>query len=129
VRLLAQLKAWLGQLDLREPFYHKPPETPRSATGYGLTEAGRGALGHWIRIENGKIANYQVITPTAWNVSPKDSLGQHGPIEQAVIGTPVPDESNPVEVQHVIRSFDPCIACTVHLVRGKETIRELRLDV
>lgn len=129
VRLLAQLKTWLGQLDLREPFYRKPPEVPHRATGFGLTEAGRGALGHWIRIEGGKIANYQVITPTAWNVSPKDYLGQHGPIEQAVIGTPVPDESNPVEVQHVIRSFDPCLACTVHLIRGKETIRELLLDV
>jgi len=70
-----------------------------------------------------------VITPTAWNVSPKDALGQHGPIEQAVIGTPVADESNPVEVQHVIRSFDPCLACTVHLIRARETVATVELDV
>ncbi len=122
VRLLAQIRTWIEQLNLKEPFYIKPPDTPQRATGIGLTEAGRGALGHWINVEGGKIANYQVITPTAWNVSPKDSLGQHGPIEQAVIGTPVPDESNPIEVQHVIRSFDPCLACTVHLVRGEKDL-------
>jgi hydrogenase large subunit len=129
VRLLAELKAWLSEINLRERFYQKPPETPRSATGCGLTEAGRGALGHWIRIEGGKIANYQVITPTAWNISPKDSKGEHGPVEQAVIGTPVPDESNPVEVQHVIRSFDPCLACTVHVIRAGKVIHELGLGV
>ncbi|MDE3075060.1 MAG: nickel-dependent hydrogenase large subunit [Chloroflexota bacterium] len=118
----------MSQLNLREPFYRRPPATPSETTGAGFTEAARGALGHWMRIEGGKIANYQVITPTAWNVSPKDFLGQHGPIEQAVIGTPVPDEANPVEVQHVIRSFDPCLACTVHLVRGKRTLATLSLD-
>lgn len=128
VRLLAQLKTWLGEINLRESFYQKPPDVPQQATGHGFTEAGRGALGHWIRIKDAKIANYQVITPTAWNISPKDALGQHGPVEQAVIGAPVPDESNPVEVQHIIRSFDPCLACTVHLIRGKETIHELKLD-
>jgi hydrogenase large subunit len=129
VRLLAELRNWLSQLDLREPFYRRPPAVPTRATGFGRTEAGRGALGHWIRIEDGRIANYQVITPTAWNVSPKDALGQHGPIEQAVIGTPVADESNPVEVQHVIRSFDPCLACTVHLIRARETVATVELDV
>ncbi len=128
VRLLAQVRTWLAQLNLREPFYERTPVPPRDATGVGFTEAARGALGHWIQIEGGKIANYQVITPTAWNVSPKDYLGQHGPVEQAVIGTPVSDESNPVEVQHVIRSFDPCLACTVHLIRGKRTVATVTLD-
>ncbi len=128
VRILAQLRIWLSQLNLREPFYQKPPPMPTTAMGAGFTEAGRGALGHWIRIAGGRIANYQIITPTAWNVSPKDDLGQHGPIEQAVIGTPVADVQNPVEVQHVIRSFDPCLACTVHLIRGKDTLAELVLD-
>lgn len=128
VRLLAQLKKWIGQLNLKEPFYVKPPAVPQRATGFGLTEAGRGALGHWINIEGGKIANYQVITPTAWNVSPKDANGRRGPIEEAVVGTPVPDDTNPVEVQHVIRSFDPCLACTVHLIRGGDTLRTLEMD-
>ena len=116
VRTLAQVKIWLGKLDISKPFYIKPKPV-KDGEGLGMTEAARGALAHWIRIKNGKISNYQVITPTAWNVSPMDSIGQHGPIENAVIGTPVPDEENPVEVQHVIRSFDPCIACTVHVIK------------
>jgi hydrogenase large subunit len=126
VRLLAQLKVWLNQIDPTKPFYFKP-RTPRNAVGMGFTEAGRGALGHWVRIEGGRIANYQVITPTAWNVSPKDAYGNRGPIEEAVVGTPVPDEENPIEVQHVIRSFDPCIACTVHMVSCGERVKSFGL--
>ena len=118
VRTFAQLKYWVNQLDLTKPFYITP-KSPKQAMGIGLTEAARGALGHWIRIENGRIESYQVITPTAWNVSPKDFKDVPGPIEQAVIGTPVPDESNLVEIHHVIRSYDPCLACTVHLLTLK----------
>lgn len=118
VRTFAQIKVWVNELDLARPFYIHP-KSPKNATGIGLTEAARGALGHWISIEKGRIQGYQVITPTAWNVSPKDFKDVSGPIEQAVIGTPVPDELNPVEVHHVIRSYDPCLACTVHVVKRK----------
>lgn len=117
VRLLKQMKGWLMQINPDEPFYIKP-EIPKNANGSGLTEAARGALGHWINIENGKIKNYQVITPTAWNISPRDSNDNPGAVEQALIGTPVEDENNLIEVAHVVRSFDPCLVCTVHAIRG-----------
>jgi hydrogenase large subunit len=85
-------------------------------SGMGLTEAPRGALGHWIDIDQGKISRYQVITPTAWNASPRDDLDLMGPIEQALIGIPVADVDQPIKVLRVIHSFDPCLACAVHLV-------------
>lgn len=86
---------------------------PRQGSGAGLVEAARGALGHWIRIENGKIASYQIIAPTTWNFSPRDAAGQPGPLEAALKGTPV-EGPVPLAVQHVVRSFDPCMVCTVH---------------
>ena len=69
-----------------------------------------------IGIDQGKISRYQVITPTAWNASPRDDAGQMGPIEQALIGTPVADADQPVEVLRGVHSFDPCIACAVHVI-------------
>lgn len=89
---------------------------PQTASGKGLWEAPRGALGHWNRIENGRIANYQVITPTCWNMSPRDTSDGKGPIEQALIGTPVVDPKRPLEILRVAHSFDPCLACTVHVI-------------
>ncbi len=94
---------------------------PKNASGIGLTEAPRGALGHWIDIKRYKIGRYQVITPTNWNASPMDDMEQHGPIEQALIGAPVADIDNPIEVLRVVHSFDPCLACSVHMLRpGKD---------
>ncbi len=110
------MDGWLNELVPGGPVYAGRP-VPTSATGVGLTEAPRGALGHWLQITNGKIARYQVITPTAWNASPKDDLEQPGPIEQALIGTPVADPAQPIEVMRVVHSFDPCMACSVHMVR------------
>jgi hydrogenase large subunit len=80
----------------------------------GLVEAPRGVLGHWLRVEEGRIRNYQIITPTGWNLSPRDSQDQAGPLESALVGTPVPDPERPVAVSHVVKSFDPCLFCTVH---------------
>ncbi len=93
--------------------------------GWGITEAPRGALGHWVRIENGTIANYQCVVPSTWNGSPRDALGQRGPWEKALIGTPVADPEKPVEVLRTIHSFDPCMACAVHIVDldGRELTR------
>lgn len=88
---------------------------PVEAEGEGLVEAARGALGHWLRVERGRIASYQIIAPTTWNFSPRDSAGVPGPLEAALEGVPVAGgETVPVAVQHVVRSFDPCMVCTVH---------------
>jgi hydrogenase large subunit len=80
----------------------------------GLVEAPRGLLGHWLRAEGGKIRNYQIVTPTGWNLSPRDSDGCPGPLETALVGTPVPDPERPTVMAHVVKSFDPCLFCTVH---------------
>jgi [NiFe] hydrogenase large subunit len=89
---------------------------PQQAEGVGLWEAPRGALGHWNEIHGGRLANYQVITPTCWNISPRDARGVRGPIEQALVGTPVADPKRPLEILRVAHSFDPCLACTVHVI-------------
>jgi hydrogenase large subunit len=109
------MDGWLEELIVEDPVYTYSP-IPESGAGIGLTEAPRGALGHWIDINNSKISRYQVVTPTSWNASPRDDLEQRGPIEEALIGTPVAVTDQPIEVLRVIHSFDPCIACAVHLV-------------
>lgn len=110
------MNGWLNELELGEPVYEESNNT-RRGTGIGLTEAPRGALGHWITIRNRKIDRYQVVTPTNWNASPMDDLGQLGPIEQALKGTPVADLNQPIEILRVVHSFDPCLACSVHMLR------------
>ncbi len=89
---------------------------PDKAQGIGLWEAPRGALGHWIDVEGKRIKNYQCVVPTTWNVCPRDDNGVRGPIEEALIGTAVADAEKPLEVMRVVHSFDPCLACTVHVI-------------
>jgi len=96
-----------------------PDTWPKEAKGVGITEAPRGALGHWVVIKNGKIENYQAVVPTTWNGSPKDPVGQHGPFEEAMIDTPVKVADKPLEVLRGIHSFDPCLACSTHLYNEK----------
>jgi len=92
------------------------PETwPAEAQGLGLVEAPRGALGHWVMIKDGKIQHYQAVVPTTWNASPRDSKKRRGACEAALVGTPIHDPEKPLEVLRTIHSFDPCIACAVHL--------------
>jgi hydrogenase large subunit len=98
-----------------------PATWPASAKGVGLTEAPRGALAHWIVIENGKIGNYQLVVPSTWNASPRDKSGQRSAYEESLIGTPIEDPENPLEILRTIHSFDPCIACAVHLYDEKGT--------
>lgn len=118
--MLAQsMWKWVQQLDPAKPVY-TANSVPASATSYGLTEAARGALGHWLQISNSTISRYQVITPTCWNASPRDGAGKRGPIEQALIGTPVANVDEPIEVVRVIHSFDPCLSCAVHVMRPAE---------
>lgn len=96
--------------------FYVPTEDVEDGHGIGLVDATRGLLGHWVVIKDGQIQRYQIITPTAWNASPRDINGIRGPWEQALIGTPVEDPSNPVKLGHVIRSYDACLFCTVHMV-------------
>ncbi|WP_127996778.1 nickel-dependent hydrogenase large subunit [Piscinibacter defluvii] len=113
-RVLPMMERWLAALQPREPFC-APERLPEDAEGSGLTEAARGALGHWLRVRHGRIAHYQIVAPTGWNFSPRDAAGTPGALEAALVGVPVPaDEPTPVAVQHVVRSFDPCMVCTVH---------------
>jgi hydrogenase large subunit len=123
---------WLNQIVVGGSEY-QTYTTPYGKSGIGLTEAPRGALGHWLNIapsgthspDGGPaIANYQVITPTCWNASPKDTNGVRGPLEQALIGTKVQVASQPIEVLRVIHSFDPCLSCAVHVMRpnGKAVV-------
>lgn len=92
-----------------------PSTWPKSAKGVGWMEAPRGALGHWIHIEDGKTKNYQAVVPSTWNASPKDHNGAVGAYEAALAGTPLLDKENPLELLRIIHSFDPCLACAVHL--------------
>ncbi len=123
-------EVWLQQLDdnmgrgIYETFNKEkwdPATWPKEARGFGFHEAPRGALGHWIRIENQKIANYQAVVPSTWNAGPRDPQGQLGPYESALVGTPIADEQKPLEILRTIHSFDPCLACAVHVLDGQGT--------
>ena len=94
----------------------EPLTWPARAQGFGFMEAPRGALGHWIVIQNGKIENYQMVVPTTWNGSPRDHKGQAGAYEAALVGTPLAKPEWPLEILRTIHSFDPCMACAIHMV-------------
>ena len=107
------MEKWLLELKPGEPTFVEYT-IPEESMGVGLTDASRGALGHWIEIKEKKIANYQCVVPTTWNASPRDDDGNPGPIEQAITGTRIKDKSNPFEIVRIVRSFDPCLACAIH---------------
>ena len=108
-----QSQRWLDELEL-DGSPARDFAIPKTAAGYGLTEAPRGALGHWISIEDYRIQRYQCIVPTTWNCSPRDDKGQPGAVEQALCGAVLENPSQPIEIGRIVRSFDPCIACAVH---------------
>lgn len=112
--VLPEMERWAARLVPERPWHHTLELNPEG-TVVGVTEAARGALGHWVRVEQGRIANYQIIAPTTWNFSPRDAAGIPGALEQALVGLPAPEHPQmPLMVQHVVRSFDPCMVCTVH---------------
>ena len=114
VVLLPAIDKWLEEMAASDSSFFQDYSKTVTAKGYGLVSAPRGMLGHWVTIENGVIDNYQVITPTAWHASPGDALKVRGPWEEAIVGTEVKNLDHPIEVEHVVRSFDPCLVCTVH---------------
>ncbi len=108
------MEQWAHALKPGEPFYQQGT-IPDEAEGFGMIEAARGSLGHWLKVKKGRILNYQIIAPTTWNFSPRDQQEQPGALELALRGAPIRDgERDPVAVQHIVRSFDPCMVCTVH---------------
>jgi len=121
-QLVANIKA--GDVKTFNEKLWDPSTWPKTAKGVGFTEAPRGALAHWIVIKDGKIDNYQAVVPSTWNAGPRDATGQDGPYEAALKGTRLYDPKQPVEILRTIHSFDPCIACAVHVTDpdGEELI-------
>ncbi|MGE5621402.1 MAG: nickel-dependent hydrogenase large subunit, partial [Candidatus Bathyarchaeota archaeon] len=111
-RVVPLMETWIKALVPGEPFCSQG-EVPEEGLGMGLVEAARGGLGHWLSIKRGRIERYQIVAPTTWNFSPRDGEGRPGPLELALVGVPAGDGALPT-VQHVVRSFDPCMVCTVH---------------
>jgi len=132
-----QMNTWINDLataaNSGETYKHR--NIPKSATGHGLTEAPRGALGHWIKIDGKKISNYQCVVPSTWNLSPRDSNGVMGPVETAINGCTItqgasgdPDATGRIKIGRIVRSFDPCIACAVHVVSpDKKTVTKFEI--
>lgn len=114
---LAELQAAQARGDLTVAVAVPPRSRWRDVDGWGTTEAPRGALGHWIRIRNGVVENYQMVVPSTWNGSPRDASGQMGAWESALRGTPMSDPARPVELLRTVHSFDPCMGCAVHVLR------------
>lgn len=120
-----QLKTWVAELqrhmgsgDTRIHAGDKwdPDTWPKTAQGFGFHEAPRGSLGHWIEIEDKKIKNYQCVVPSTWNAGPRDAHGQRGAYESALLNTPIADPERPLEILRTVHSFDPCMACAVHVL-------------
>jgi hydrogenase large subunit len=114
---LAELKANLatGDVAVADTSYWDPASWPAEAEGRSIGEGPRGAVGHWIGIKNGMIDRYQVVDGSTWNASPGDAMGGRGPIEAALVGTPVADPTRPIEIQRVVHAFAPCAGCAAHL--------------
>ena len=138
VVLAEKLDGWLdeladnmgrGELAIHDNSKWDPSTWPKDATGAGFHEAPRGALGHWVHIKDGVIANYQCVVPSTWNAGPRDASGQRGPYEEALVGNPVADPAQPLELLRTLHSFDPCLACGVHVVDARRrTLAEVKVS-
>jgi Ni,Fe-hydrogenase I large subunit len=129
--MVGEIGGWIAQLDdnmahgnltMHNGKQWNPNNWPQSCQGFGFHEAPRGSLGHWIEIEDKKIANYQAVVPSTWNAGPRDAKGQRGAYEAALAGTPIADPERPLEVLRTVHSFDPCLACAVHVVQANGTL-------
>lgn len=126
--VMGLMKKWINKLDPTKPIFSTYEIPKGHYKGIGLTGAMRGALAHYVEIDDKKIRRYQVVTPSAWNCSPRDDNDKRGPIEEALIGTPIEDEDNPVEVGRVVRSFDPCLACATHIIKADGSVKKFAMD-
>ncbi|WP_018266919.1 nickel-dependent hydrogenase large subunit [Methylosinus sp. LW4] len=113
-KLIANIKA--GDSSTANIDKWNPQAWPKEAKGFGFTEAPRGALAHWIKVKDGKIENYQCVVPTTWNGSPRDPKGNIGAFEASLMDTPLADPQKPLEILRTIHSFDPCLACSTHVM-------------
>jgi Ni,Fe-hydrogenase I large subunit len=135
--LVESIDRWLQQLSdnvarhdyrIQDNAKWEPSSWPTESFGAGFHEAPRGALGHWVHIKNGKIENYQCIVPSTWNAGPRDAQGKPGPYEAALVGTPVLKPEQPLEILRTVHSFDPCMACGVHVVdTAKRELTQVRV--
>ncbi|EPR41665.1 nickel-dependent hydrogenase large subunit [Desulfovibrio sp. X2] len=122
VILANRIPGWLDELEARAKAgpveIFKPWKMPDSARGVGFCAVTRGGLSHWIRIEKGRTANYQLVVPSTWNLGPRCAAGKLSPVEESLVGVSVADSDRPVELLRTVHSFDPCIACAVHLIEA-----------
>jgi len=122
VILWNRIGGWLDDLAARAKHpdveIYKPWKMPDKARGVGYCAVTRGGLSHWIRIEGGKTANYQMVVPSTWNLGPRCAAGKLSPVEESLVGAPVADPERPVEILRTVHSFDPCIACAVHVIHA-----------
>ena len=121
-KIAAEMTNWINQVSTTASVYTQLP-LPQSGVGVGLTEAPRGGLGHWLNFASQQTTKYQIVTPTCWNVSPRDDLGKMGPLEQALIGTKVADINQPIELLRIVHSFDPCTGCSIHVIDSERNIK------
>lgn len=115
----------LNQVELKPPTPKKREVPNGTFVGKGLIDTLRGSLGHWIKIENQKISNYDIIAPSTWNLSPKDQKGNYGVVEKALIGTHINNIQSPVEIGRIVRSYDPCISCATHMYSGDYSVEKI----
>jgi len=139
VLLAARLEHWYDELVARirggdvstfDGSRFEPETWPEHCQGYGYLDAARGALGHWVQIDKGRISRYQCVVPSTWNCSPRDAHGQRGPYEQALVDNhPLVDPERPLEILRTIHSFDPCMACGVHVLDARgNPVTEVRVQ-
>lgn len=121
--IAAEMESWVSQLQENvnkgDTRIAKDWKMPKNAQGVGYVNASRGALSHWIVIEDGKIKNFQLVVPSTWNLGPRCAGNKPSPVEEALVGTPVADPKRPVELLRTVHSYDPCIACGVHVIDSR----------
>lgn len=128
--IAGQVEGWVKELQdqiakEKNPKIVEKWEMPKSAQGVGFVTASRGGLSHWINIEDGKIGNFQLVVPTTWNMSPRDVKHIMGPMEEALVGSPIADAKRPVEILRTVHSFDPCVACAIHVIDPESNERRV----
>lgn len=128
---LKTFDALLTNIQVDDSTYVTPDLDPsREYVGHAMIEAPRGMLSHWIRIKNGVVENYQAVVPTTWNAGPVDAAGKVGPYEASLVGLKLEDPTKPLEVIRIIHSFDPCMACSVHVMDYQgQSLSEFRIDL